>query len=369
VIVLAILVGGRKRDVLVLTGAAVLAVGFYFAGYQFTGHWRLGTALSTPLYLLQYVASYLSMPFGGMRTPSFGVKLGVWLCAAVLTSTVLAARARRLTSHPTAVLLAYFWFTVITAVLTAAGRMDTGDPTFTAARAFRYVSVPQMNWAASILLLFAVISQSHKARRYVFAAAAAIAALLWIAFPKLSPWLGGVTSYLTEQQVATLAIESGVHDPQLIETKLYPDPRFVEAMLNRLRSKSLSIYYRGRTRYLGHSLGSIASLRPEQNIPGRIVDLTPLPSAFELRGWADPSGARKPAAWLLLTNESGNIVGFGRQFPAGFPPALSSPEIPSSLAWVGFISKERQPAVVSAYVQARRGNAVYPLGRPMPIAR
>jgi hypothetical protein len=369
VIVLAKFVGARKRDVLLLCAAAVLAIGFYFIGYRLAGELKLGTALSSPVYLLKYVASYLSMPFGGMRTPSFGIKLGLWLCATVLVSVLIAARTRRLAAHAVCVPLGYFCFTVATAILTAGGRMDTRDPTFTAAHAFRYLSVPQMNWAASILLLFAVISPLQKARVYVPLTAAAIAVLLSIAFPKLSPWLGGVTSYLTEQQVATLAIESGLHDIHLIETMLYPDPAFIEAMLNRLKSGRLSIYYRGRTRYLGRSLDSVASIRPNERVPGEIVDVTLLASGFELRGWADRSGRKLPAASLLFTDESGKIVGFGRQFAAGFPRELTSPDIPPSLGWVGFISNGRQPALVSTWVEAPGSKVVYPLGHAVPVGR
>src|SRR5438270_174689 len=66
VIVLAISIGATKRDVIVVSAAAVLAIGLYFVGYRFTGHLKLRSAVTSPLYLLQYVASYLSMPFGGM---------------------------------------------------------------------------------------------------------------------------------------------------------------------------------------------------------------------------------------------------------------------------------------------------------------
>ena len=307
------------------------------------------------------------MPFGGMRTPGFGVKLGGCLIAAIGALTVIAARTRRLTSHPVAVLLAYVCFTLVTAILTAEGRMDTSDPTFTAARAFRYLSVPQMNWAASVLLLFAVVSPLPKARRSLPALASAVAVLLWIALPKLSPWLGGVTSYLTEQQVATLEIESDLRDSHWIGTKLYPDVAFVQAMLSRLKAHRLSVYYGPRTGYLGRSLASVASVRPDERVPGQIVDARPVESGVELRGWADRSGRKLPAASLLLTDASGKIVGFGRQFPAGFPPVLASPDIPSSLAWVGFISKGMRATLISAYVEAPRGNIVYPLGQPMPI--
>ncbi len=191
---------------------------------------------------------------------------------------------------------------------------------------------------------------------------------LWIAFPKLSPWLGGVTSFLTEQQLVTLMIESDVHDTQWMRTKLYPDPPFVETMLARLKDQRLSIYWQGRNQYLGHSLRSIGPVRADERVQGMIVDSTPIESGLQIRGWADRSGRNLPSVSLVLADESGKIVGFGRQFAAGFPPAFASRNIPSSLAWIGFVSSDRlRSGTVSAYVEAPSGHALYPLGQPVAV--
>jgi hypothetical protein len=99
-----------------------------------------------------------------------------------------------------------------------------------------------------------------------------------------------------------------------------------------------------------------------------IVDATPVESGFQLSGWADQSGRKLPAAWLVFTDEWGEIVGFGRQFPGGLPPVLTSPKIPSSLAWVGFVSgRALRSRLISAYVQAPGRNIFYPLGQPVNI--
>ena len=207
--------------------AAVVSIGVYFVHYRMADASKAGILIRSPLYSIEYVASYLSMPFGAMHSPAFGVKAGVWLCIAVVACVVVAAAIRRLTSHSIVVLLGYFCFTFLTAILTAGGRDDPGDPRFTAAHAFRYLSVPQMNWSATILLVFSALSGLPRVRKFLPLLAGAMLLVLWDVFPKLSPWLGGVTSYLGEQQVATLEVESGLHDTRWMRAKLYPDPPFV----------------------------------------------------------------------------------------------------------------------------------------------
>lgn len=98
-----------------------------------------------------------------------------------------------------------------------------------------------------------------------------------------------------------------------------------------------------------------------------VVGVTPVESGFEIQGWADRSGRNMPSLSLVFADESGAIVGFGRQFPGGLPAVLVSPEIPASLAWVGFVSGRSGARVISAYVQVPGGNVLYPLGEPTKL--
>lgn len=369
VIAIAIAVRARKQSIAALGVAAVVAIAVYFVHYRVADASKAGNLVRSPLYSIEYVASYLSMPFGAMHSPAFSVKTGVWLCLAVFVCAATAAATRRLFSQSTVVLLGYFCFTFLTAILTAGGRMDPADQQFTAAHAFRYLSVPQMNWSASILLVFSVLSGLSSIRRYLPLLAGTTLLVLWDVFPKLSPWLGGVTSYLAEQQVATLELESGLHDTRWMRAKLFPDPAFADAMLARLKEQKLSIYYGGPNRYLGHPLASIGPVRPAR-APGMIVSVVPVESGFQLQGWADQAQGKVPAALLVFADESGEIIGFGRQFPAGLPPVLASPNIPSSLAWVGFVPQRVRSTFVSAYVQAPgTARALYPLGEPVSLPK
>ena len=367
VIAVALGVGARKRHVLILTGAAVFGIGIYFFGYRFTGGSKAGGFITSPLYAIQYVASYLSMPFGSIKSAGFGVKLGLGLCAATLFLFVIAVATRRLTSHANAVLFGYVCFTFLTALLIAGGRMEAGDPRFTAAHAFRYLSVPQMNWSATVLLLFSVLSGLRAIRKYLPVLAAAIVLVLWTIFPKLSPWMAGVTSFLTTQQLATLSVESGLRDTDLMQAELYPDMGSLEPMLARLKEQRLSIYYKGLNRFLGRPITSLGQIRREEGFPGMVVDAIPVESGFRLRGWADRSGRNIPPVTLLFADESGVIVGFGRQFSAGYPPALASPFIPPSLGWVGFVPRQARTALISAYVQVPGRTVVYPLGQAVEL--
>jgi hypothetical protein len=58
---------------------------------------------------------------------------------------------------------------------------------------------------------------------------------------------------------------------------------------------------------------------------------------------------------ILLANESGKIVGFGRQPRAGFPADLRTFRTPDKQSWVGFVNLRIPSRTVSAYLVARKG--------------
>ncbi len=366
VLCVAVLVRIGKRDLLILTGAAAVTLGLYFVGYHFTGDLKLSNFIHHPVYSLEYIGAYLSMPFGGMRTPMFGVRLGLFACATVAVLFVVAARTRRALSPPSVVLFSYWVFTLMTAALTAGGRMDPTDQSFIAAEAFRYLTVPQMNWAVVILLLIWTLSEVRMIRQFMLVLVAGAGLFFFVAFAQLIPWLDGIANFFTEQQLAALTVEDGLHDTYWIKTKVFPNIQFFDNESQELKADRVSIYHRGLNRFLGHSKEEIGRV---QTVPlsGMISQVLPVESGYQISGWVDTSKWRRPYTWLVLADEKGTILGFGRRFAAGLPTAATSPTVPSGLAWVGFISSRSHPQKVYAYVEAPRGKALYPLNGPVEI--
>ncbi len=364
IILLAFLLRLNRFQLLVLAGSAVTALSLYFVHYRFSSALNFRNFFAHPFYALSYIASYLSMPFGGTGAPSFGITVGLFSIVGMAVLWGIALHQRIHCLPPAVVLLGYSVFTLLTALLTAGGRMDPGDRLFSAAKAARYVTVPQIGWGALILLCL-WIGWTTSSKRTGNALAFGFALLLFVYLPKLTPWLGVTADLFAEQQLQTVSLESGLMDKNIL-LKIYPDDAAVSAGLLNLRRLGLSIYYRPHSHWLGWPVRLFAPVRSAA-IPGAITQITPVDSGLQLVGWADFSEWKRPYRWVLLTDESGRIIGFGSHCPAGFPLSVRSFINPSPFGWVGFISEKWKPKTISAYIVGSRRNEVFPLANAVSV--
>ena len=304
------------------------------------------------------------MPFGGTGAPFFGVTVGLLSIAGTAVLWGIALRKRIHHLPPAVVLFGYVVFTMSTALMTAGGRMDPGDRLFSAAKAARYVTVPQMGWGALVLLCL-WIGWKTSSKGTGDALAFGFALLLFIYLPKLTPWLGVTANLFAEQQLQTVSLESGLMDRNVL-LKIYPDAVAVSAGLLNLQRLNLSIYSRPRGRWLGQPVRLFAPLR-NATMPGAITQVTPVDSGLQLVGWADFSEWKRPYRWVILTDESGRIIGFGSHCPAGFPFSVRSLTNPSPFGWVGFVSDKWKVKTISAYVVGQRRDKLFPLANSVNV--
>ncbi len=248
-----------RRQMAVLAVAAGLSIGVYFIGYHFSGNLNLRNFIFHPLYSAEFIGAYLSMPFGAMKAPGFGVWVGLTTLLIAILLLIIAARTGLLVSRAGIVLFGSYAFTVVTALLTAAGRMDPADPRFSAAETARYVSVPLANWAVFVCLCLWIASK----RDWKFASPPAIAfvviVLLLIYIPKLRWWLDDKDRTIAGEQLAALGIEDGLQDGTLI-LKIFPQPAFVRLLLPELRSERLSIFHNRRDKWRGQPLTKFSKI-------------------------------------------------------------------------------------------------------------
>ncbi len=142
-----------KRQMAVLALSAFAADGLYFIGYHFSDQTHFANLLLHPGYTLCFIAAYLSMPFGGMKSPQFGVYVGLANLSVTLLMFAIALRHKAVATRPGVVLFGSYFFTILSAMLIAAGRMDTTDFTFTGPKAERYLAPVMINWGTFIALL------------------------------------------------------------------------------------------------------------------------------------------------------------------------------------------------------------------------
>lgn len=342
----------RRTEIFALLAAAVLSIGLYFVGFKFSGTLSLKHLLLHPIYLVQFVGCYLSMPFGALKSPRFGMHLGVTAMCLVLCIAFLAFRSRFLHSRAGIVLFGFYAFIALTALLTAAGRMNPTDPGFVAAKALRYVSGPFVAWGVFILLCIWFSSRWRRAAGY--AAALMFGVLLLLALPKLRWWMQAQETQFTRAQLAALAMEQGIYDPSTI-LGVFPDPISPELWSKDLRDNHLSVFYKGHAKWFGRPAEQFAQ-KVNAVVPGQVTYTLPVRDGLEVAGWFDTSDTNfRHVQWLLFANEAGQIVGFGRKLPAGLPDSIDSPHIPRSLAWAGFINLKYPVKTFTTFVIDKRG--------------
>lgn len=347
-----------KRQMATLALSGSMADGLYFVGYHFSDRTNFANLLSHPGYAIGFIAAYLSMPFGGMKSPQFGIYVGLINLSLILLFFAIAIRHKTVATRPGIVLFGSYFFTVLSAILIAAGRMNTTDLTFTGPKAIRYLGPVMINWGVFIALLL----WTAALRRWrIFSApllAAMVMALLAISFLKLAWWLTTGERDFVSAQITELSIENGLHDPKLLRL-IFPDPDFVEGNLPALKDANVSIFYKNPGKWLGRPVAQFARSVTSQT-GGAVTRILPRISGVEVVGWARdrvmPGFSR-----VLLVNGSGKIVGLGRRLPEGLPTELLSSGMPAQLAWVAFVPAQYATGKFSVQIVGRGERELQPV--------
>ncbi|MDQ2844457.1 MAG: hypothetical protein M3Y72_26105 [Acidobacteriota bacterium] len=327
------LLRASRTQLLVLAVSGLAAGGLYFVGYRFSHNANWADLILHPCYTLQFVAVYLSMPFGGMKSPRFGVYVGFSNLAVMALLAVIAGRVGLLRKPAGVVLFGSYVFIAFTALLTAAGRMEPGDTTFTSARAARYLGPVMINWGAAVFALLWIAAVQRWRILQAQVLAMLVVLLFSVASLKLRWWLQTGDREFVNQQITELSIENGVLDPRLLRF-IFPDTSLVERYLPELKADKLSIYYKDPGKLLGSSVNQHGTALPTHS-DGAVTTVFPVISGFEVIGWA----ADIPGSTLLVSDRE-KIIGFGRRIPLGLPSQLLTASTPSRLAWIAFASDE-----------------------------
>ena len=366
-IVAALLADLSKRQITALTLSAVFVIGCYFNGYVFSSSFHASDLFSHSLYAAGFVSAYLAMPFGNIKSPIFAVYLGVIQLVFTISLLLYAWRTHLFKKTPAVILFSYSVFVFLTAIATAAGRMNPADPTFTAAKAARYVTVPLVNWAVLVALCLWISGRRGGRMCPLPVLAICFALLIGIGFLKLRWWLRVAGQDFADVQEAALSIQDGLTIPPLMQ-KIFEDPKLLAVELSELEKHHLSIYDKGPSRWLGHSVAELG--RPVASpVSGAITKAVAVPSGMQIFGWADDGDQPPRYRWVVLTNEAGRIIGFAERFPIGIPRDFSDLPSPHWQSWTGFVKLPARGARIRAYVVASDGKRLLPIsGSPLELA-
>jgi hypothetical protein len=348
---------------LAVSGAA--SIGLYFAGYQFSSGTNFDALLAHPFYALSFVAAYLGMPFTVIG-PRLGVSVGLFELVVYLAFTLLAAKRGLLNARSSIVFLGFYFFCLLTAAITALGRMNPQDPTFAAATAHRYILVPLAALAALLLAAGWLLGNS---RYHLWISFVAVFVLCFAGAGKsrrIRDWSDFAKNSFSNCQSASLAFESGVDDPGLMGT-VFPGAAPVKQALAILRKSRLSTFADGRMDWLGRPASAVFRFVSNEREAGAVTASYPLESGLAVLGWTDsPRRIWHPQELVFLDGQK-RIIGFGRKLPGGLPHGLASSETPQSIGWLGFVNLSFRSKSFSPYAVEGRGRTLVPVGKPTAI--
>lgn len=342
---LALLAGRPWRQVLAYAAASLLVAGVFAAGHvSVAQHSSPLDALRMPGSVATYVAVFLGRPIVEiLRLPVNVEGQGLFACVAIggaglLLAAGLGLRAvlRRHSLSPVEfALLAGIAYVVASALITAAGRHSFG---WIQATSPRYGTPALLFWCMLALSLHVILQ-----RRGRWPALAASAALV------------GVTALLTQQQPRSLAVLegfialrypaetaliAGVEDEDGFRA-VYPIPSAMESRVQPLREARASIFASPYAGWMGRPLQSTLRVLPAERCLGSFDSARLLgraPGQFAAAtGWAWDRQERTRLNRVVLVNEAGVIVGFGRgplrrsDVPAGTGRAVPDTRV----GWVG----------------------------------
>lgn len=353
----------RKRQIFAIAASGVLSIWLYFVGYRFSGDLQLANFYRHPLYSLSFLGAYLSMPFGATKSSGLGVYLGLANLVAAISLFLCAVRNRLLQTRVAVVLFGSYIFTLLTAIITAAGRMDVADSTFRLAKADRYLTVPLANWGVLIALCLWVAARLRWKILSPPVLAVCLAVLLAVGSRNLREWIHASDEGFADTQAAMLSFETDLAVPALMP-RIFPDPRLIRLYLPVLENNHLSIYYKDRSNWLGEPVSRFHPVATGA-AAGAVTKTVPVASGMEVFGWADDGRDSPRYRWIVLVNEAGRIAGFGERLPAGSGSDLAAQNVPHLLGWVGFVNSKVAGGPFRAYlVDPQRKELV-----PIPGAR
>jgi len=343
-----------RRFMIVLAISSVAFVGLYFVNYQFLGNTNLLLLVQNPGFFIGFVAMYLCSPFSNLISPTFGITVGLLNLGMVVLAAVQARKLRLLGTTTAVVLFGFYAFTLLTALITAAGRMDLNDKTFLSPRAVRYITVPMLNWAAVVLLGYWISARAQWRILTARGMTLAYTLLLLIGMYKLRSWRETNEASFKDSQLAAMSIDVGLTDPELI-SRIFPSPAFLEIFMPAMKTQHLALFDKRHDEWLGTDMQTRFFKVLDAKMPGEISYVRPVEKGLEVVGWANSSDVRDPYPRILLANERGQVVGWGRRPGAGFPSDWLTLNTPEHESWVAYANLAIPSKTIGVYAVTRRG--------------
>ncbi len=352
-----------RRSLIALAISGLFSILLYFIGYQMKGTLHLAALLRHPIYTFEFLCAYLSMPLVPARSVAFTVGVGSLYIAFTCCFFWLAKRYDVLRSSLAVLFFGFFALLLLTGLLTAAGRMDPVDKSFSAAKQARYLTMPLLNWSFFAAAALWIADRIRSKMLQAVSTGLIVAFFALLLSNQVTDWARSHDKVKADEQLATLDVENGVTDLKLTK-KIFPNTAYISRFAPLLQKNRLSIYYNGPAEWLGTPITAFMNdLGPTQE--GEVTFTFPVQGGIELAGTAGvPPHTRLTDPQIVFANFKGEIVGFGRRIRAGVPHQLANSWPPAPLQWVAFINFSFDTHEIRPYLVS--GARLFPLDMRIP---
>lgn len=298
-----------KRFRIFIGVVSITLTALYAVGYSTPGAHTspLATLITHPLSVCEYFLAYLGGPiqyFTGMTTLAVAAGLGCLILFVVLS---ISTFKQRTTFSSEFALIAFSWFVVLSALLTAAGRASFGtDQAF----ASRYQTPVLALWAVLVALSSPYLSRFFLRLPVFSLFSIALGSLLLL--PQQILGAEGDNSLRSSRELATIALATDTLDTDVLGTVYYDMGRLVE--LNQaVKHAGLTVLTSEDFVRLKSDIGMVVpSLKPV-NCDGWFDTKSSIPNSKTLRvtGWVvGPELPTYGFSLLRVVDENNSIVGY-----------------------------------------------------------
>ena len=353
----------RWRDVALLAVAGLIFSSLFFAGYNRNKDAQPLLIVKYFVLWVEFVGCYLGVPFSYIDN-RVGIVMG-WLQVAATVGFCWRLRKDDIRGEPAAVVYVGFaLITLATAFLTSISRLNPGDAGLGTAKPARYLILPLFTWAGVILMSVYLACRRPAGRKLAIWLLCGYAATMVAVLPRAKAWIMQESDIYARDQLASLSVETGLEDKQLIENQIYPVAEWPHRLLPMLRQERSSLYADSRFLWLGRDFQDRAIRKEPTEIPGQIVVNRAVQGGVELLGWFDGDSDTHEH---VLVDESGRVVGLGARLDAGLPLELKVRMPEKAQVWAGFVNLQWHSKSVRAWAFSPDRKRFNPMGSEIQL--
>jgi hypothetical protein len=365
IVLLAVLCGFRHLRVAAAAVTGAVSIALYLINLELPRRGGLGRLLSHPLQGLWFVGVYLGGPASYFNLRIGGI-VGLLSLVVVIYAFQVLRQRREIQGAFGIIVLGNCLFAAATAVMTAVGRLDLGDPSARDAATERYAPSVLVFWAFLTLLAgWLAFRRGQKREAWLCATIGMLTLCPMMAIMDTQrPMEEAGAAGQSRFHDAGIAVLAGVEDPEVFGI-LHWNIDMVGRSIPTLRNYRLSVFASNRDRVLQKPLSEMFTVAPADFCSGAIFKIDQLSRGGRVTGWALDRRTNRPPERIILATSSGVIVGLGETRRGGFPLNPSLPTAgPVDWQWVGYLRSESPLNAVQAFALVEKDQMACPLGPP-----